>query len=117
VTQPIITYAEPVPIDGFGPGFFRIAGQVVTGNLLVLPTAVTPWGGFTDTGSILAASADLDVVFVGTGPDIAHLPTDFVDTLQDAGLGVEPMATASACRLYNVLLSEGRRVACALLSV
>jgi uncharacterized protein len=59
----------------------------------------------------------VDVVFVGTGAQIAHLPQDFRKSLDDAGIGVESMASPAACRTYNVLLSEGRRVAVALIPV
>ena len=57
------------------------------------------------------------VLFVGTGAEIAHAPRAFRDRLEEAGIGVETMATPAACRTYNVLLSEGRRVAVALLPV
>jgi uncharacterized protein len=112
-----IRYTDSVPIDGYGPGFFRIGGKVVQGAVLVFPTGVSPWGGFTDTGAIIDRMADVDVVFVGTGAEIAHLPADFRNTLEQAGIGVESMASPAACRTYNVLLSEGRRVAVALISV
>ncbi|WP_445811201.1 Mth938-like domain-containing protein, partial [Yoonia sp.] len=66
---------------------------------------------------IIDRMADVDVVFVGTGAEIAHLPADFRNTLEQAGIGVESMASPAACRTYNVLLSEGRRVAVALIPV
>ncbi|WP_019953886.1 Mth938-like domain-containing protein [Yoonia vestfoldensis] len=112
-----IRYTDSVPIDGYGPGFFRIGGKVVMGPVLVFPTGVSPWGGFADTGAIIDRMADVDVVFVGTGAEIAHLPADFRTTLEEAGIGVESMASPAACRTYNVLLSEGRRVAVALIPV
>jgi len=110
-----ISYNDAVPIDGYGPGFFRIGGKKHEGAVLVLPTGVTGWGGFADTDTILGAVSDIDVLFVGTGGEIAHLPHDFREALEEAGLGVETMASPAACRTYNVLLSEGRRVAVALL--
>jgi uncharacterized protein len=112
-----IRYNDSVPIDGYGPGFFRIGGKVVHGPVLVFPTGVAAWGGLGDTAAILDRSADVDVVFVGTGAQIAHLPQDFRKSLDDAGIGVESMASPAACRTYNVLLSEGRRVAVALIPV
>jgi uncharacterized protein len=45
------------------------------------------------------------------------MPADLRDRLHEAGLGVEAMASPAACRTYNVLLSEGRRVALAALPV
>ncbi|MEY1555116.1 Mth938-like domain-containing protein [Yoonia sp. R2331] len=110
-----VTYTDAKPVDGYGPGFFRIGGQVFEGPVLVLPTGVSSWGGYTDTDTL--SKADIDVVFVGTGADVAHVPADFRTTLEEAGLGVEAMASPAACRTYNVLLSEGRRVALALIPV
>ena len=49
------------------------------------------------------------------GADIAPPPRDLIAALEAAGIMPEPMNTASAARSYNVTLSEGRRVACALL--
>lgn len=112
-----ISYNDAVPIDGYGPGFFRVGGKKYDGALLVLPTGVSSWGGFDDTAAVLAHVADIDVLFVGTGPEIAHPPADFRTPLEEAGIGVETMASPAACRTYNVLLSEGRRVAVALLPV
>lgn len=112
-----IRYTDSRPIDGYGPGFFRIAGQVVEGPVAVLPTGVAPWGGYADTDTLVAAAAGLDVLFVGTGAEIAHLPPAFRMILEDAGIGVEIMSSPAACRTYNVLLSEGRRVGLALIPV
>jgi len=112
-----ISYSDAAPIDGYGTGFFRVGGKKYDGALLVSPLGVSAWGGFADTAGILKHAAEIDVLFVGTGPEIAHPPKDFRMTLEQAGIGVEPMASPAACRTYNVLLSEGRRVAVALLPV
>jgi uncharacterized protein len=112
-----ISYNDAMPIDGYGSGFFRIGGQKYEGAVLALPNGVTTWGGFDDTATVLSVVTSIDVLFVGTGAEIAHLPKDFRTTLEEAGIGVEAMASPAACRTYNVLLSEGRRVAVALLPV
>jgi uncharacterized protein len=105
------------PIDGYGPGFFRIAGIKHDGGLALLPSGPMPWGGFDDTTVFVAAAETLDVVLVGTGADIAAMPVAFRDALVEAGIGVEFMSTPSACRTYNVLLSEGRRIGAALMAL
>jgi len=112
-----VVYTDAKPVDGYGPGFFRIGGEVYEGPIVVLPTGIGPWGGYADAATLIEAVADLDVVFVGTGAEIAHIPADLRTALEEAGLGVEVMASATACRTYNVLLSEGRRVGLALLPV
>ena len=112
-----ITYTEAQPIEGYGPGFFRIGAEAHHGPIAVLPSGVQSWGGYEDTETLLAATETLDVLFVGTGAEIAHIPAAMRATLEEAGLGVEVMASPAACRTYNVLLSEGRRVGLALIPV
>ena len=56
-----------------------------------------------------------DVVLLGTGAQQHFLPTELMMLFYDKGIGVEAMATPTACRTFNVLASEGRRVVAALL--
>ena len=58
-----------------------------------------------------------DLVIIGQGDEIAPIPRDAQQALEAAGIGVEIMATPSACRTYNVLLTEDRRVAVVLVPV
>lgn len=64
---------------------------------------------------LLDLAGRVDVLFLGMGADIAPPPRDLIAALEAAGIMPEAMNTASAARSYNVTLSEGRRVACALL--
>ncbi|MBJ3763109.1 Mth938-like domain-containing protein [Maribius pontilimi] len=105
------------PIDGYGPGFFRVGGQVHEGAIAVLPDGVRAWGGLGDTATLLAAAGEIDVLLMGMGAEIAHAPASLRTALEAAGVGVEVMASPPACRTYNVLLSEGRRIGVALLPV
>ncbi|MBI1416639.1 MAG: hypothetical protein GC146_05380 [Limimaricola sp.] len=112
-----IRFTDSAPVEGYGPGFFRIGGQVHRGPVAVLPTGVIAWGGFEDAAALLAVVGEIDVIFVGTGAEIAPIPAALRAALEEAGIGVEIMASPTACRTYNVLLSEGRRVAAALIPV
>lgn len=110
-----VEFHDVQPIDGFGPGFFRIGGKVYEGPVLVQPNSVAAWGGYGDSAPLMAL--EVDVLFFGTGAETAFIPRDLRETLEKAGIGVEPMASPAACRTYNVLLAEGRRIAAALLPV
>lgn len=112
-----VNYSEAKPFEGYGPGFFRIGGKVVHGAMLAHAGGVDAWGGFDDTATLLALKGEVDVIFIGTGAEIAHLPAAFREVFDEVGIGVEPMSSPAACRSYNVLLSEGRRIAAALLPV
>lgn len=112
-----ITYDAAKPIDGYGPGFFRIDNKVLNGPCLITPWGAGLWGGFDDTAGLLALAGKIDVLFIGVGAEIAHVPAAFRETVESAGIGVEVMNSPAAARTYNVLLSEGRRIAAALLPV
>lgn len=112
-----IAFTDAKPVEGYGPGFFRIGGAVIEGPVLTGPTGTGPWGGYEDKDALLALAEHIDVLVVGTGAEIAFVPTDLKAVLEEAGLGVEVMASPSAARTYNVLLSEGRRIALAMMPV
>lgn len=110
-------FPDAVPVDGYGPGFFRVGGQPFEGAMIVAGGKPMAWGGLSDVDALRALVGLVDVLFVGMGAEIAHLPAALRSELEEAGLGVEVMASPAACRTYNVLLSEGRRVAIAVLPV
>jgi uncharacterized protein len=110
-----VTFNDALPIDGYGEGFFRIGGDAHSAPLAVTPKGICAWAGLEDAGGLLTASEGVDVILIGTGAQIAHIPDALRDVLEGAGFGVEIMASAQACRTYNVLLGEGRRVALALM--
>ncbi|GHF50954.1 Mth938-like domain-containing protein [Seohaeicola zhoushanensis] len=112
-----IDFGAARPVDGYGPGFFRIGGEVLEGAVLTGSFGTSSWGGYDDRAALLALAGQVDVIFVGTGAEVAHLPAALRAALEEAGLGVETMNSPAACRTYNVLVSEGRRVALAALPV
>jgi uncharacterized protein len=58
----------------------------------------------------------IEFLIVGTGARMAPLPKALCAALSRAGLRFEAMATGPALRVYNVMQSEGRRVAAALIA-
>jgi uncharacterized protein len=112
-----ITYGSALAIEGYGPGFFRVGRHVLRGACLVTPWNAGPWGGLGDWDAPLSLQGKIDVLIVGTGAEIAHLPADFRAAFEGVGIGVEVMNSPAAARTYNVLLGEGRRIAVCLLPV
>lgn len=112
-----VDYGDAVPVEGYGPGFFRIGGAVYEGPVLTGTDGTRAWAGLEEQAPLLALAGRIDVLFVGTGAEIAHIPAPLRRALEEAGIGVEVMASPAACRTYNVLVSEGRRIALALLPV
>lgn len=112
-----VDFDGAVPVDGYGPGFFRVGGAVFHGPVIATHGGGRNWAGLEDRDSLLALAGRVDVLFLGMGAEIARPPRDLVDALEEVGVMVEAMASPTAARTYNVTLSEGRRVACALLPV
>ena len=112
-----ITYGQALAIESYGPGFFRLGSHVLRGAVMVTPWDAGPWGGMSDSATPLAMLDKIDVLLVGTGKEIAHADPAFRKVLEDAAIGVEVMNSPAACRTYNVLLGEGRRIAACLLPV
>ncbi len=118
-----IQYEGPPPIDSYGGGGFRLNEMFCAGNLTLTPATVATWGAeqgaltAEDFTAFIAEAADIDVLLVGMGEEIAALPRAVRETIEAAGLGVEVMSTPSACRTYNILLAEDRRVAAALFAI
>ena len=110
-------FGGAVPVDGYGPGFFRVGGQVTRGPVLVTAAGGQPWGGIGDEAALMALAGSVDVLFLGMGAQIARAPAPLIEALEQAGVMVEVTASPAAARSYNVTLSEGRRVACALIPV
>lgn len=111
-------------IDGYGPGMFRIAGSVYGGSVLVFPDRTVPWKAedfsavdIAGMDPLLAESARVDVLLLGCGSAMQLPSSDLRAALRDYGIVVEPMDTGAACRTFNVLLSEARRVAAALIAL
>jgi len=112
-----VTYTDAEPVDGYGSGFFRVGGKRVDGALITGPAGTGGWGGLEDRQVLLDLAGCIDVLLIGTGAEIAHIPVDLRRAIEDAGMGVETMNSPAACRTYNVLLTEGRRVALAVLPI
>jgi uncharacterized protein len=112
-----VTYDTALPVSGYGPGFFRVGTHLLRGACLISPWDAGPWGGFEDTAGPLSLAGRIDVLFVGTGAEIAHVPAGFREAMEAVGMGVEVMNSPAACRTYNVILGEGRRIAVALIPV
>ena len=108
------------PVDSYAPGGFRIAGEWHDGSLILMPGGLLPVDGVLAVETLaplVEAAAGIDVVLLGMGAEIRPLARPLRAALEGAGLGVEIMSTPSACRTYNVLLAEERRVAAVLIAV
>ena len=112
-------------IESFGAGGFRFADMSHRGSILVLPYGICAWD-VKSPAEITPESLQLvlaepvgsiDLLLIGTGEFLLPIHQDVRAALKEAGIGVDPMASAHAIATYNILLAEKRRVAAALLAV
>ena len=111
-------------IDSYGPGTFRVSGTLNEGPLLVFPDRTQVWNAtlfaeltLQNFDFVRFAEPAVEILLLGSGPKMGLLPSKLRRELRDAGIVVDVMETGAACRTYNVLLSEERRVAAALLPI
>ena len=111
-------------VERYGEGSFTVSGQRHAGSILVLPdtTKVWPVGDIAGLSlpslePIIAAQPAVEILIVGCGSSLAQLPITLREVLRAKNIGVEAMDTGAACRTYNVLAGEGRRVAAALIAL
>ena len=109
-------------IQGYGDGCFRVAGVVHTGSIFIVPDRTVAWPiTFADAvtvGSVSAADIDdTEILLVGCGDRFVPPPRSLRSDLKALGVVLEWMDTGAACRTFNVLLAEDRRVAAALIAV
>lgn len=103
-------------IQAYEPGAVRIAGRTYRGSVILAgERIVTDWpapevDALDEAALAEALDADPEVIVFGTGSSQRFLPEELAVSLQLRGIGIEVMETGPACRTYNILLGEGRRV-------
>ena len=108
-------------IRSYAPGEIRINDQVFRHSLIVGPASIAPGPAVRDAAELTAAhTADImalepELVLIGTGTRQVFPAAEFGAQFLRAGIGFEVMDTGAACRTFNVLVAEHRRVVALLL--
>ena len=107
----------------YGEGYVSVNGIRHNCNLAVLPDRLLPnWtlATFETLGAAdleLLASLDAEIILLGTGKQLRFPSPELLRPLVQAQKGLEVMDLPAACRTYNILMGEGRKVAVGLLLV
>jgi len=110
-------------IQAYGDRRFRISGEAHEGNVLVFSDRVLAWDVADVSTPALTALASLiggteiELLLLGAGKTAFPLEKALHQIFRAQGVALEAMSTGAACRTYNVLATEGRRVAAALIAV
>jgi uncharacterized protein len=110
-------------IERYGKGRFRVGGVEHQGSVLVFPDRTMSWPvvSFDQVGEsafeAVFAHGALDVLLLGCGGRMAMPPAALKAAFKVRRIALEPMDTGAACRTYNLLATEERRVAAALIAI
>ncbi len=106
---------------GYGNGYVMVNSRRIEKSVIVLPERIIPDWPATSFEALapehLSVLADLDreIILLGTGAQQRFPRPEIMRPLIQAGVGVEVMDVQAACRTYNILMAEERKVAAALL--
>jgi len=110
-------------IQSYGDGVFKISGLDHAGSVIVTAIKTQPWNlaSITEMNiekfcAKLECLEEINVLLLGTGASIIAPPPKLGASLQSLGISLEIMDTGAACRTFNVLASEERLTAAALIS-
>ncbi len=117
--------ADQQVIQSYAGGVFKVSSVTFDKPVIVFPDETNIWE-IPEIKSVsdlklehfevlIKQSNDIDVVLLGAGIKMEFLPRELKLSLKENGISIDIMDTGAACRTYNVLMAEGRRVACALL--
>ena len=118
--------SSPPIVRGYDEGGIDLGERHLTRSFAVTCTgAVRDWSApsfdalraedFSALFDLLTADEPPEAVLLGSGRRLRFVPAAWLRRFIDAGIGVETMDTVAACRTWNLLTAEGRRVAAAFL--
>jgi uncharacterized protein len=107
-------------ITGYGEGYVMVNGERREASVVVLPDRLESWAArafdnLTVEDFTFLGNLGVEIVLLGTGPKQRFPHPRLTASLARAGIGLEVMDLQAACRTYNILVAEERRVAAALL--
>ncbi|MBX2833625.1 MAG: Mth938-like domain-containing protein [Micavibrio sp.] len=118
---PLVREGQQI-IQSYSGSKFRISAQIYDGAVIVTPSETFRWNilkkfdelELSDIESVRDIVGDVDVLLLGCGTQMKLFSAEMRLALKQQGISVDVMDTGAACRTYNVLMAEGRRVAAAM---
>ena len=105
----------------YGDNYAAVNGEKYEQNLILLPESIIPaWTTATvrtlsESDMQILLGLGTEIVLLGTGESLRFPSAPLLRPFAPAGIGLEIMDLKAACRTYNILAAEGRKVAAALL--
>lgn len=111
----LASFAGQNAFSGYGEDHVLINGERHTTSLVVLPESLQLWSPPALEGTSLEAllALPVEILLLGTGRRLRFPPPAVLVRFSQRRIGLEVMDTPAACRTYNILLAEGRKVGAA----
>ena len=111
-------------VQSYGTGRFKVSRIEYQGSIIVLPGRTLSWHiakhddiNIKNLVAVLEEEPRIEILLIGCGQMMQLLPRELIDACRRKGLAVDAMDTGAACRTYNILAAEGRRVAAGLVAL
>lgn len=112
-------------INSYGEGVFTINEQKFSGNIFLQPAKAETLNSqhssleeFIEQTLAEISTSNIEIMLIGTGKSHIHLPPTTINKLNEKHqISIDLMSTGAACRTYNILLGEERKVAAILIAV
>ncbi|MGB0551694.1 MAG: Mth938-like domain-containing protein [Alphaproteobacteria bacterium] len=111
-------------VQSYGSGHFKVSRIDHQGSVIVLPNQTISWDvnilddvNLESLAPVLAEDPRIEILLIGCGEMMQLLPRSLMDKCRQKGLAIDAMDTGAACRTYNILAAEGRRVAAGLVAL
>lgn len=106
-------------VQSYGHAGFKVSGTQYAVPILLTERTIVEWKDPALTIASLDTLFDvipgIEVLIVGTGASHVPLPSELREAAKKRGVSIDGMATGAACRTYNILISEDRRVGAAIM--
>jgi uncharacterized protein len=107
-------------VTGYGDDYVLVNGQRHEANLVLMPDRIVPWearsfDALTEADFLFLKNLAVEIVLLGTGKRQRFPRPQLTAPLAAARIGLEVMDLKAACRTFNILVAEERKVAVALL--
>jgi uncharacterized protein len=113
--------ADRQVIERYAASGFRVSGVIYQGPVLVFPDRTVRWDAAAPSDvtweslTPVIEHGGVEILLLGLGRSMSAVRNELRTALRASHIALEPMDTGAACRTYNVLVAEGRRVAAALI--
>ncbi len=111
-------------LEAYGQGRFTISGDIINSSIIIWPEKFQKWRienfsqlNIKSFDEFLSLDLGIEILLLGCGLQTKFVAGDIRNHIKQAGINFEFMTTAAAARSYNVMITDGRRVAAALIAL